>query len=218
MTITFLSPDLGLETCGVIAGVVAEASDIERITESFRGLVDIRSIPESSSAIGYDVVFRQSENPQEVEVLLPHGDDPSGVHQILVSVAASPFPAIDSVTYAVLAPAFAPGGVGVDWEDVCMIFRSGTQAAIAMGESLEDKRPLYYSVSRMLSETLTWKGQIQGVMATLFVPLATGFDWTRELPKLGLVGEALGPIELRLPSAPFILGGPPVCSILVVVP
>ena len=134
MAVTFLPPDLEQEPFGVTVSVVAGASDIEQVAGSFRGLVDIRSIPDFSSAVGYDVAFRQSENRQEVEILLPLGDDRSSEHRILVSVAVSPFPALDSIAHAVLAPGFAPGGVGIDWGDVCRILRSGKRGVLALAE------------------------------------------------------------------------------------
>lgn len=214
MAIAFLPPDIEQGPCAVTVGVVAGKIDIEPVAESFKGLVDVRLISDSCSTVGCEAVFRQSENPQEVEVLLPLRDDPSQVSRLLVSVAVSPFPALDSVAYAVLAPAFAPGGAGVDWDDVCLILRSGKRAVLAMVDTANAMTDLYSSVMSELMRLQAF--QTTGVMPACFLPLGAGLDWTREVQYLGIFAEMVAPYALRLPSIPFILGGPPVYSMLMV--
>lgn len=214
MAVTFLPPDLEQEPCGLTVGVVAGASDIEPVAESFRGLVDIGWIPEFSSTVGYDVAFRQSENRQEVEILLPLDEAQSGEHRILVSVAASPFPVLGSVVHAVLAPAFAAGGVGIDWDDVCAILRSGKRAVLVLaesGEAVTDTLRLAESVLAKEDNT-----RISGVMAAVFAPRGTG--WMESVRQLGRAAETLASDAVRLVAAPVILGDAPICAVLAVFP
>lgn len=214
MAITFLPPDLEQESCGVTVGVVAGASNIEAVAESFRGLVDIRSIPEFSSTVGYDVAFRQSENRQEVEILLPLDDAQSGEHRILVSVAASLFPALGSVAHAVLAPAFAPGGVGIDWDDVCTILRSGRRGVLVLAESGEAVTDTLRLAESVLAKEDS--ARVSGVMAVVFAPRGAG--WMELVRQLGRAAETLAPNAGRLVAAPVILGDAPICAVLAVFP
>lgn len=212
MAITFLPPDIEQGPCAVTVGVLAGKVDIEPVAESFRGLVDVCPISYSGSTVRCEAVFRQSENRQEVEVLLPLRDDPSQVSRLLVSVAVSPFPALDSVAYAVLAPAFASGGVGVDWEDVCSILRSGKRAVLVMAES-----DGAITETLRLAESLLVTGErtrISGVMAAVFAPQAA--TWVEAVRQVGRAAESLAPKAWRLVGAPIILGDTPVCSVLAV--
>lgn len=214
MTIKFLPRDLEQGPCGVTVGVVAGTLEMDRVAESFRGMVDVLPISGSDSSVGCEAVFRQSENRQEVEVLLPLCDDPSQVSRLLVSVAVSPFPALDSVAYAVLAPAFASGGIGVDWADVCSILRSGKRAVLVMAESNR-------AITEMLrlAESLLATGErtrISGLMAAVFAPQAA--TWVEAVRQVGRAAESLAPKAWRLVGAPIILGDTPVCSVLAVFP
>ena len=212
MTIAFLPPDSEQEPCSVTVEFVAGAFEIDRVVECFRGLVDIRPVSTSSSPVGCEAVFRQCENRQEVEILLPLGDDQYREHRIMVSVAASPFSALDSVAHAVLAPAFAPGGVGVDWGDVCSILRSGKRAMLVMAESAEA-----VTETLRLAESILAAGdhaQISGVMAAVFAP--HGATWMEAVRQVGRTAETLAPDAWRLVATPIILGETPVCSLLVV--
>jgi hypothetical protein len=215
MAITFLPPDLEYP-CSVTVGVVAGASDIEQVAESFRGQVNIRPIPESSSALGYDVVFRQSENRQEVEILLPRGDAWSDEHRILVSVAASSFPALDSVAYAVLSPAFAPGVVGIDWYDHCTILRSGRRGVLVMAESGD----AIADTLRLAESILVKEGGVRPSMAmaaaAVFAPYGSGL--LESVRQLSRAAETLAPDALWLVAAPIILGDTPACAVLAVFP
>lgn len=212
MAITFLPLDFEQGPCAVTVGVVAENVDIEAVAESFRGLFDVRAISDSGSAVGCEVIFRQSENRQEVEVLLPLRDDPSQVSRLLVSVAASPLPALDSIAHAVLAPAFAPGGVGVDWDDVCSILRSGKRAVLVMAESDEA-----VTETLRLAESVLAVGehtQISGEIAAVFAP--QGATWMDAVRQVSRAAETLAPDAWRLVATPIILGHNPVCSLLAV--
>jgi hypothetical protein len=213
MAITFLPPDLEYQPC-VTVGVVAGASDIEQVAESFQGHVNIRSIPESSSALGYDVVFRQSENRQEVEILLPRGDAWSDEHRMLVSVAASSFPALDSVAYAVLSPAFTPGVVGIDWDDHCTILRSGRRGVLVMAESGD----AIADTLRLAESILVKEGSVRasGVVAAVFAPHGSGL--LESVRKLGRAAETLAPDAWWLVAEPIILGDTPACAVLAVFP
>lgn len=113
MNIAFLQPEFEQKICGVTIGVDVGTSDIEGLSESFRELLNVVPVDGQGSIAGCDAVFRQCENQQAVEVLLPFRSDRLSQHRILISVAASPFPALESAALAVLAPPFAPGGVGV---------------------------------------------------------------------------------------------------------
>lgn len=214
MTITFLSPDSEQGPCDVTVGVVAGTLEIDRVAESFRGLVDVLPISDFGSPVGCVAVFRQCENQQVVEILLPLGDDLHREHRIMVSVAASPFSALDSVAHAVLAPAFAPGGVGVDWGDVCSILRLGKRAVLVMAESAEAA-----TETLRLAESVLAAGdhaQISGVMAAVFAP--HGATWMEAVRQVGRAAETLVPDAWRLVAAPIILGDPPICSVFAVFP
>lgn len=212
MTITFLSPDSEQGPCDVTVGVVAGPLEIDRVAESFRGLVDVLPISGSGSSVGCEAVFRQWENRQEVEILLPLGDDLHREHRIMVSVVASPFPVLDSIAHAVLAPAFAPGGVGVDWDDVCSILRLGERAVLVMAESADA-----VTEALRLAESVLAAGdhaQISGVMAAVFAP--QGATWGEAVRQVGRAAETLAPDAWRLVATPIVLGDNPVCSLLVV--
>jgi len=214
MAITFLPNGFDQEPCAVTVGVVAGKVDIEPVAESFRGLVDVCLISDSGSTVGCEAVFRQSENQQEVEVLLPLRDDPSQVSRLLVSVSASPFLALDSVTYVVLAPAFASGGIGVDWEDVCLILRSGKRAVLVMAESDEA-----ITETLRLAESVLATGEgprVSGVMAVVFAPQEA--TWVEAVRQVGRAAESLAPKAWRMVGAPIILGDTPVCAVLAVFP
>lgn len=212
MAITFLPPDSEQGPFDVTVGVVAGTLEIDRVAESFRGLVDVFPISGSDSSVGCEAVFRQCENRQEVEILLPLGGDQHREHRIMVSVAASPFSALDSVARAVLAPAFAPGGVGVDWGDVCSILRLGKRAVLVMAESDEAVME-----TLRLAESVLVTGdhtRISGVMAAVFAP--HGATWMEAVRQVGRAAETLAPDAWRLVANPIILGDNPACSLLVV--
>ena len=214
MAITFLPPDVEQGSCSVTVGIVAGTLDIDRVTESFRGVVDVLPISDSVCAVGCEAVFRQSQNRQEVEILLPLGDDQHQEHRIVVSMAASPFPVLDSIAHAVLAPAFSLGGVGVDWDDVCSILRSGKRAVLVMAESAEAA-----TETLRLAESVLAAGdhaQISGVMAAVFAP--HGATWMEAVRQVGRAAETLVPDAWRLVAAPIILGAPPICSVFAVFP
>lgn len=212
MTITFLSPDSEQGPCSVTVGVVAGTLEIDRVAESFRGLVEVLPISDSGSPVGCEALFRQCENRQEVEILLPLCGDQHREHRIMVLVAASPFSALDSVAHAVLAPAFAPGGVGVDWDDVCSILRSGKRAVLVVAESDEA-----VIETLRLAESVLVTGdhtRISGVMAVVSAP--RGATWMEAVRQVGRTAETLAPDAWRLVATPIILGETPVCSLLVV--
>lgn len=214
MAITFLPPDVEQGSCSVTVGIVAGTLDIDRVTESFRGVVDVLPISDSVSAVGCEAVFRQSQNRQEVEILLPLGDDQHQEHRIVVSMAASPFPVLDSIAHTVLAPAFSLGGVGVDWDDVCSILRSGKRAVLVMAESDEA-----VTETLRLAESVLAAGdhaQISGVMAVVFAP--QGATWVEAVRQVGRAAETLAPDAWRLVAAPIILGDTPICSVFAVFP
>lgn len=214
MAITFLPPDVEQGSCSVTVGVVADTLEIDRVAESFRGLVDVLPISGSGSAVGCEAVFRQGENRQEVEILLPLGDDQRQEHRIVVSVADSPFPALDSIAHAVLAPAFVPGRLGVDWDDVCSILRSGKRAVLVMAESDEA-----VTETLRLAESVLVMGdhtRISGVMAVVFAP--QGAMWVEAVRQVGRAAESLTPNAWRLVAAPIILGDTSFCSALAVLP
>ncbi|TEX44369.1 MAG: hypothetical protein CFR70_14355 [Rhodocyclaceae bacterium] len=214
MTIAFLPPDSEQGPCDVTVGVVAGRLEIDRVAESFRGLVDVLPISGSGSTVGCEAVFRQRENRQEVEILLPLGDDQHQEHRIVVSMAASPFPVLDSIAHTVLAPAFSLGGVGVDWDDVCSILRSGKRAVLVMAESDEA-----VTETLRLAESVLAAGdhaQISGVMAVVFAP--QGATWVEAVRQVGRAAETLAPDAWRLVAAPIILGDTPICSVFAVFP
>lgn len=214
MAIAFLPPDSEQGPCDVTVGVVAGTLEIDRVAENFRGLVDVLPISGFDSSVGCEAVFRQCENRQEVEILLPLGGDQHREHRIMVSVAASPFSALDSVAHAVLAPAFAPGGVGVDWDDVCSILRSGKQAVLVVAESDEA-----VIETLRLAESVLVTGdhtRISGVMAVVSAP--RGATWVEAVRQVGRAAETLVPNAWRLVAAPIILGDTPVCSVFAVLP
>lgn len=214
MAITFLPPDSEQGLCDVTVGVVAGTLEIDQVAESFRGLVDVLPISDSGSPVGCEAVFRQCENQQVVEILLPFGDDLHQEHRIMVSVAASPFSALDSVAHAVMAPAFAPGGVGVDWGDVCSILRLGKRAVLVMAESAEA-----VTETLRLAESVLAAGdhaQIPGVMATVFAP--QGATWVEAVRQVARITETHAPDAWRLVTTPIILGDTPICSVFAVLP
>lgn len=214
MAIAFLPPDLEHEPCSVTVGVVAGNIDIDSVADTFRGLVDVHPTSDFSTALGCKVVFRQCENRQEVEIFLPLGGDQLREHRIVVSVAASPFAALDSIAHAVLAPAFTPGGIGVDWDDVCSILRSGSRAMLVMAESGDA-----VTESLRLAESALAKHNrtpVSGAMAAVFTPQGT--NWVEAVRQLGRGAGSLAPDAWRLVAAPIILGDTPVCSVLAAYP
>ena len=214
MAITFLPPDSELGPCDVTVGVVAGTLEIDRVAESFRGLVDVLLISGSDSSVGCEAVFRQCENRQEVEILLPLGGDQHREHRIMVSVVASPFPVLDSISHAVLAPAFSPGGVGVDWDDVCSILRLGKRAVLVMAESDEA-----VIETLRLAESVLVTGdhtRISGVMAVVSAP--RGATWVEAVRQVARITETRAPDAWRLVAAPIILGDTPICSVFAVLP
>lgn len=212
MTIAYGHPEA--EPCRVMVtvGVVARMLETDRVAETFRGLVDVLPICGSNSSVGCEAVFRQCENRQEVEILLPLGGNQQREHRIMVSVVASPFPGLDSVAHAVLAPAFVPGGVSVDWNDICSILQSGKRAIVVMTESAEA-----VTETLRLAESVLAAGdhaQISGVMATVFAP--HGATWMEAVRQVGRATETLAPDAWRLVATPIVLGDNPVCSLLAV--
>lgn len=212
MTISFLPPDIEQVTCCVTVGVAGGASDTCELVQSFRGLVDVRQLSESGSAVSCEALLLQCENRQDVDVVLPHSGSTSRKHRITVSVAASPFPALDSVACTVLAPAFVPGGIGIDWDDVCRILGSGKRGVLAViesGEAVIDTLKLVESV--LAKEDCD---RVSGVMAALFAPQGSG--WLETIRQLGRTIETLAPSAERLVAAPVILGSAPICAVLAV--
>lgn len=200
------------ELSGVTVGFVAEAFDMERVAENFRGLVDVCPTVDFGSAVECEAVFRQCENRREVEVLLPRGDDLLPEHQIVISVAVSHCPVLDSVAYAVLAPSFVPGGIGNDWDDVCSVLRSGKRAILMMVES----DGVTTDVLRLADSVLARhdRTRVSGVVSAVFAPQGT--NWMESIRQLKIAAESLAPDAVQLIAAPIILGDTPVCSVLFV--
>lgn len=237
MAITLLPLDLELgDCCSVTIGMVAGALDIERTAESFQGQINILPVNDLGSVVGCEAIFRQCENQREIEMLLPVGGDSLHEHRIIISVAASPLPALDSATLAVLAPPFAPGDIGVDWDDVCQILRSGKQAILVMAEFREDvtevlelaelalaKHDLAQSLRKLTADLL---GRIPyesydltldpRVMAAVFAPRK--MNWMEPIGKLSSALGSFDPERWYLPSAPLISGDTAICSVLIVIP
>ena len=132
----------------------------------------------------------------------------------MVSVAASSFPALDSIAHAVLAPAFAAGGVGVDWDDVCTILRSGKRGVLVLAESGEAVTDTVRLAELVLAKEDS--ARVSGVMAAVFAPRGTG--WMESVRQLGRAAETLVPDAERLVAAPIILGDAPICAVLAVFP
>lgn len=213
MTISFPPPYLEKEHGIVAVGVVTENVDVEFVAGIFGDLVDVRPVSDYDGGAGCDVVFRQCENRQEAEVLLPACNSRQPEHRILISLV-SPYPALESVAHALLVPAFSPGGIGVDWEDVCLILRSGKRGVLAVvesGEAVTDTLKLAESVLPKEDRT-----QISGVMAVVFAPQGTG--WMESVRQLGRAVETLAPDAGRVLAAPVILGDTPICAVLAVFP
>lgn len=209
--LSFLS-DQGLS--GLSVGLVAGAAHVERVAEGFQGRFDMCPILDADKAVGArgELLFTQCESQQEVEVLVLDPDEQLPDHQIIISVAASSFPAFDSVVYTVLAPSFAPGGIGVDWEDVRSILRLGNRAVLVMSESDESVAETLRLAQSILASVDC--PQISGVMPVVFAPQGT--PWVEAVRQLGSAAETLAPDAWRLVAAPVILGDTPVCSLLIV--
>lgn len=212
MAVTYLPPKPVPDHCDVTVGVMADGLEIVRIAESFRGLVEVLPASEPSCVGGCEVEFRQSANRQQVEIELPAVEERLPEHRILVSVAASPFPAIDSVAHAVLAPAFARGVVGIDWEDVCAFLRLGKRAVLVMAESAEA-----VSETLRLAESELAAGernQISGLMPAMFSPYRA--KWKEAILQLRGGAKTLAPDASWLVAIPIVLGDNRVCSLLAV--
>lgn len=212
MDIKYLPLDLGEEFLDITVGIQAETSAVERVAEPFRERLHVVQNTDSCSTVGCEVVFRQSESQQEVELLLLDREEQLPEYRMVISVAASPFSALDSVAHTILAPSFAPGGVGIDWADVCMILRSGQRAVLIMTESDEAVAETLRLAESVLATDD--RARVSGVMPVVFAP--QGKRWAKAVQQLRSVAETLAPDAWRLVAAPVILADTPVCSVLAV--
>ncbi|MCX7184195.1 MAG: hypothetical protein NTW90_02960 [Nitrosospira sp.] len=183
--------------------------------DSFNGVIGWDCIPGSSSLGKSDVCF-DGDNLKLARVGFPTDDANHALHWLPVTVLTTQaYPALPSIIHTILAPAFAPGLVGIDWNDIKDILSCGKCGLLALvsGKPVDAITEAHTLVSSQLN--LLGSESVKGALAVLFVP-----EEQPCLAQLGQVSKLLGAMcpseQPALVSAPAITDGKSIFALLVV--
>ena len=184
--------------------------------DSFNGVVGWKSIPDSSSLSECDVSFDEPDL-KLIRICFPADGANHALHCLSVTVLTTQaHPALSSIIHAVLGPAFAPGIVCIDWNDVKDVLSCGKQGLLALvsGEPVDAIAEAHTLVSSQLN--LLNSESIKSALAVLFVP-----EGQPCLAQISQSHKLLGAMmtseqSVLISSAPVITDGKPMFALLVV--
>ena len=185
---------------------------------SFNGAVDWKMVANGGGVQGSEIIFAMDDlDSSDVNLNLRKNDTGPAWHYVDVEVLTPAFCSpLSSSIHTVLAPAFAPGFVGTDWDDIKAALRRGDKGLLALvqGEPESALREALDVVIARLSG-LGMKRSAKAVLASLFLP-ESRFDLTVYRQAAGLIKGMCNDDQSVLISVPVIVGQNPMVALLVI--
>jgi hypothetical protein len=185
---------------------------------SFNGAVDWKMVSSAAGIQGAEIIFMVGDmDPSNVVVALEKSGTGRAWHYLDVESLRSTFcsPLASSI-HTVLAPAFAPGFVGIDWDDIKNGLRRGKKGLLALvqGEPESAMCEARDLVTARLSE-LGIEESVKAVLASLFLP-ERKFDLASYRRTASLIKAMCTDDQTVLISVPVITDLNPMVALLVV--
>jgi hypothetical protein len=185
---------------------------------SFSGAIDWKMVTSEAGTQGSEILFLVGDmDPSSVVVGLRKSDTGPAWHYLDVKVLTPAFCSpLSSSIHTVLAPAFAPGFVGIDWNDFKGELRKGDKALLAMvqGEPQSAMREAHDLVDVRLTD-LGLKSPAKAILASLFIP-ECGFDLVLYREAASLLTGMSNREQSVLISAPLITDQSSMVALLVI--
>lgn len=143
-----------------------------------------------------------------VELSFAHAD--SALHTLTIDLDRRSSVTVEQLSQVLFAPSFAPGLIGVDWDDVCLILASGSHAQLSAvdGSKVSDAAQWIERISHEQREHVT------GILGVI---LGNTVQQLRAAPLLSNgLGQAF-PDALRLVAAPTLANAQSLSAFVLVV-
>jgi hypothetical protein len=134
---------------------------------SFNGAVDWKQVSSQAGVQGSEVIFGVNDSGM-LTVSLRETSQQGGLacHELEVeTITPVGCSSLSGLIHTVMSPAFTPGFVGTDWEDVKLVLRSGRQARLVMAFGGADSNLL--EVTRQAKAGQGRK--VQGLLLVMFI-------------------------------------------------
>lgn len=134
---------------------------------SFNGEVDWKQVSGQAGMQGSEVIFGASDSGTLV-ISLREASQQGGLacHELEVeTITPVGCSSLSGLIHTVMSPSFTPGFVGIDWEDVKLVLRSGRQARLVMALGIADSNLL--EVTRQAKAGQARK--VQGLLLVIFI-------------------------------------------------
>jgi hypothetical protein len=185
---------------------------------SFNGAVDWKRVSSEAGLQGSEIIFAMDDlDSSDVDLTLRKSDTGRAWHNVDVEVLTPAFCSpLSSSIHTVLAPAFAPGFVGTDWDDIKAALRRGDKGFLALvqGEPEGAMRKANDLIAARLSG-IGVDGSVKAVLASLFLS-ESGFDLTLYRQAAGLLKGMYSGEQSALISVPIISDESPMVALLIV--
>lgn len=187
------------------------AAEVDECLCGFNGVVGWSPIGELLPVTDCDVIFHQV-NLAQVNVGLRAGDGRDEFHWLPVTlIGVSDTPALPVVIHSLLAPSFAPGLIGVDWEDIRLMLLTGERGVLTFvnGE-------IESAMSHANELILPHMAGEYSFIGSSVVLISDGDSLT--LDQISIAGRLARGLasELRVTSAPIAAAGGPFVAVLAI--
>jgi hypothetical protein len=198
-------------------GRLLSATDLLTLS-SFNDAIDWKMVASKAGIQDSEIIFMVGDmDPSSVVVGLRKNDTGPAWHYLDVESLTPAFCSpLSSSIHTVLAPAFAPGFVGTDWDDIKAALHRGDKGLLALvqGEPEGAMREAHDLIAARLSG-LGVEGSVKAVLASLFLP-ENGFDLTLYRQAAGLLKGMSSGEQSALISVPIFSDQSPMVALLVV--
>ena len=198
-------------------GRLLSATDLLTLS-SFNDAIDWKMVSSKAGIQDSEIIFMVGDmDPSNVVVAVRKSDTGQAWHYLdaesLTSTFCSP---LSSSIHTVLAPAFVPGFVGTDWDDIKNGLRRGDKGLLALvqGEPESAMREARDLVSARLNE-IGIKESVKAVLASLFLPECK-FNLASYRQTASLIKEMCIDDQDVLISVPIITDQNPMVALLAV--
>lgn len=143
--------------------------DVLASLDSFHEDLGWISLSDMSNDSKCDVIFEMLDSTH-IHIGFPEKGAKSKLRWLPVTVLTSGnYPAFPSIIHTVLAPSFAPGLIGVDWEDAQLILGSGQQGFLTLvSGDFELSIPSAHAIISSHLNSLGKELMISSVLAVMF--------------------------------------------------
>jgi hypothetical protein len=207
--------EAGIDTLEI--GMSLSATDLLALN-SFNGAVDWKMVSSEAGTQESEIIFMVGDMaPSSVVVGLRKSDTGPAWHyldlEILTPAFCSP---LSSAIHTVMAPSFAPGFIGTDWDDIKAALRRGDKGFLALvqGEPERAVREARDLVTARLNG-LGVERSAKAVLASLFLP-ENGFDLTLYRQAASLITGMCNDDQSVLVSVPVLADQNPLVALLAV--